>query len=623
MKHTRPSLLARLLLGCIPIGLTFTSASNAEEALPGYHTPEEIISELKALEQAPVAQVISLGKTAQGREIVALRVSSAVGDPDSKPAIAVFGAVHAPQRMASELTLDLARDIRSMVSGDNHLAEVDRVTWYFVPEPSPDSAAATLSAPFQERSTNTRPWDDDRDGEVDEDGPDDLNGDGWITQMRVKDGSGPWFPHPQDNRVMIVADKSKGEEGGWSILTEGYDNDGDGQFNEDPAGGVDFNRNFSWQYPDFTVGSGLNPVSEPENRAVADFLFSHPNVAIVYSISPQENLAHQWRPAQGGQGPGYKGIDGQDETYYKLFADTFAKYCKDLTGREAGEAPGPADASGSFAAWAYYHFGRWSVSSPGWWTGKPTAEEVTPVVVPDPATSSEAAVSEPAVEQVAGTPDDPASAPPADSGWDNSDSRGQEERDRLKWLEQQGIDAFAPWTAVQHDGLDELWGSVEVGGFKTLRLINPPYALLGTGISDSADDHSSDLFTLQSELLARLFVSLPKLEIDRIKTQALGGGVCRLSLRLINNGELPTMSQLGAQSGITYPLQVSLNLPAGASIISGKQRQPLPRLDGNGGSIELSWLLSCPQGGMATVEAGSIMSGQTSREVELAAGGAN
>ncbi|MBM3284677.1 MAG: hypothetical protein FJY81_02290, partial [Candidatus Aminicenantes bacterium] len=129
--------------------------------------------------------------------------------------------------------------------------------------------------------TNGRPVDDDLDMKMDEDGPDDLNKDGLITQMRVKDPEGKWIADPAEPRLMRLADPKKGEKGVYALYTEGLDNDGDGEYNEDPPGGYDMNRNygFNWQ-PDYVQrGAGDYPFCFPETQAVRDFLLAHPNIA--------------------------------------------------------------------------------------------------------------------------------------------------------------------------------------------------------------------------------------------------------------------------------------------------------------------------------------------------------
>ena len=87
--------------------------------------------------------------------------------------------------------------------------------------------------------------------------------------MRVHDPTGKYMAHPQDPRILIEAEADKNEQGRFRILTEGIDNDKDGKFNEDGPGGVDFNRNFTFEYPYFQAGAGPSQVSETETRAVA------------------------------------------------------------------------------------------------------------------------------------------------------------------------------------------------------------------------------------------------------------------------------------------------------------------------------------------------------------------
>ncbi len=76
------------------------------------------------------------------------------------------------------------------------------------------------------------------------------------------------------------------EKGEFSLLGwEGLDNDGDGLVNEDPAGGYDMNRNWSWDWqPDYIQSGALEyPFCLPETRAVAEFVIAHPNIAAFQS----------------------------------------------------------------------------------------------------------------------------------------------------------------------------------------------------------------------------------------------------------------------------------------------------------------------------------------------------
>jgi hypothetical protein len=130
------------------------------------------------------------------------------------------------------------------------------------------------------------PVDDDNDGVTDEDGDDDLNGNGVIEQIRkYVPGQGNLRKSALDPRVLEPV--PAGQVGDYVILgSEGIDNDSDGRVNEDPVGGYDPNRNWAsnWQPNYVQFGSMDYPFQLPEAKAVNDFLMTHPNIAGVQSF---------------------------------------------------------------------------------------------------------------------------------------------------------------------------------------------------------------------------------------------------------------------------------------------------------------------------------------------------
>jgi hypothetical protein len=105
-------------------------------------------------------------------------------------------------------------------------------TFYIVPTINPDAREHYLKKPNTASSPRTglSPRDNDGDGVIDEDGPDDLDGNGHITQMRRRNPNGRFISHPDYPNVMIQA--PPGAKGEWEILgQEGIDNDGDGAVN--------------------------------------------------------------------------------------------------------------------------------------------------------------------------------------------------------------------------------------------------------------------------------------------------------------------------------------------------------------------------------------------------------
>lgn len=233
---------------------------------------------------APRARLRSLGRSYGGREMWILTVTNfAKGGDRDKPAFWIDGAIHANEIQGSEVALYTAWYLLEMY-GRNPLVTrlLDERTFYVVPMMNPDSRDAHMHRP---NDTNTprggqRPTDNDRDGRFDEDGPDDLDGDGQITQMRLRDPAGRWKPHPRFPNLLVEA--APDEPGGYRLLgPEGFDNDGDGRVNEDGDGQYDPNRNWPWQWqPEYVEGGSHHyPLSIPENRMVADFILDHSNIA--------------------------------------------------------------------------------------------------------------------------------------------------------------------------------------------------------------------------------------------------------------------------------------------------------------------------------------------------------
>jgi len=229
------------------------------------------------------ARLVSLGKSYGGRDMWVMTVSdfSASDDP-RKPGFWIDGAIHANEIQATEVVLYTAWYLLEMRPESPQIQQLLRErVFYLMPMMSPDSRDAHF---YEANSTNSprtgqRPVDDDQDGRVDEDGPDDINGDGHISTMRVKDPHGRWKSHPDFPNLMVPV--KEGEKGQYSLLgAEGIDNDGDGQVNEDGDGSYDPNRDWGWMWqPEYVQrGAYRYPFSILENRLVADFIVDHPNI---------------------------------------------------------------------------------------------------------------------------------------------------------------------------------------------------------------------------------------------------------------------------------------------------------------------------------------------------------
>ncbi len=549
-------------------------AEEAEPAIPGYADEEAFAQQLGELAASPFARVESLGTTLGGREVKLVTVGQ--GNADAKPALLVLGSVHPPMRVGSELAVRMARRLVDDAEAGGAAAEIlERVTVHFIPRPSPDACAAFSRRPFRERTKNLRPMDLDGDGEIDEDGPEDLTGNGWIAQMRVEDPAGEYIPHPADDRVMIRADRTRGERGRYLLFPEGRDLDGDGEQSEDPPGGVAFNRNFTFNYPFFACGAGPHQVSEVETRAVADFAFDRTNLAALFTFTPEDNLMHLWRPSPQSDAARIKtAVHSDDAPYFERLAERY---------RESIEAEDPPESpagEGSVSEWAYFHFGRWSLAARGWW-------------IPQVAAGEEG-------EKEQGDEGQP---PKTASG--SGDDRGAEELNALRWFAREGIDGFIDWQPVEHPDFPDQ--KVEVGGFRPYYRWNPPAAELDA----LAEKHHAFL----TELVERL----PRLELAELEAEDLGHGVWRITATVSNAGFLPTASRMGEIAREPLPLQAEIELPEGAELVRGHPRVRIRRLLGSGDREEVVWMVHAPSAATVRVRAFSPSVGEVAGAVELTA----
>ena len=258
------------------------SAAEVKLSFDHFYNHAEMTEALKALQKAnpQFMKLISLGKSYQGRDIWAVILNnSKTGPADHKSGFYIDGNIHGNEIQGTEVALYAIWYLLNNY-GKTELATrlLDERAFYFIPTMNPDSRDYFIDK-RQAHRTGLIPVDDDQDGVADEDGPDDLDGDGFITTMRKKDPKGRFVAHPDDPRILIPV--RPGQKGEYTMLgTEGIDNDGDGLINEDDLGGYDMNRNygFNWQPQYVQYGAGPYPFAYPETKATRDFLLAHPNI---------------------------------------------------------------------------------------------------------------------------------------------------------------------------------------------------------------------------------------------------------------------------------------------------------------------------------------------------------
>ena len=530
-----------------------------------YSNRQQLAQRVGALEKSypQYVKTQSLVKTAGNSDIWMVTIGT--GQTDRKPAVAVVGGVDGKHLLGVELAIGFAEKLLANAHADSIRHLLESQTFYVFPNMSPDATEQYFADVRYERSGNGLTTDDDRDGERGEDGFDDLNGDGKITLIRVTDPTGSYIPNPAEPRSMIEADPTAGQMGRYLVYTEGVDNDGDGQFNEDGSGGVHFNMNATYNYRNFMPGAGEHAVSELENRALFDFLYDAFNVYAVVAFGPYNNLSTPEKVSGRNGEASYSALSrrpgGNKITSWNARDADVSSTVSAIYNRIMGTtgAPKTVAGEGNFAEWAYYHYGRYSFSTPGWW--------VPEVIGAPEGTTAEV---------------DPAAA-------------------YLQWAGAEGLtNTYTEWQEIQHP--DFPGKTVEVGGVHPFVVNNPPYALVDGIVAKHTD------------FLVALAGMAPEIDILDSRTEKLDNGLTRISLNVFNKGLLPSLTQVGERSYFLKRVLVNVKTTGNQKVISGRKVQTLGVIDGRG-TVELSWVV---QGnGSLTIEAGSLATGTKAIEVSL------
>ncbi len=256
-----------------------------------YYDYDEVVTALRVLHEAypDLTKLEIVGKSEEDRAIYALTINNAkTGNELNKPGVYIDGNIHGNEIQAGEVCLYYANMLLTKYGENEKITKVvDRNVHYIIPVVNVDGRYHFFKdANTMHSSRSIRvPKDDDGDGLFDEDAPDDLDGDGSITQMRIKDPYGNYKVDPEDKRNLIRI--KPGEKGEYTLLGyEGIDNDGDGKLNEDAEGYLDPNRNwgFNWEPPYVQSGAGNFPFSGVGLKAINEWIGKRPNIIVAIAF---------------------------------------------------------------------------------------------------------------------------------------------------------------------------------------------------------------------------------------------------------------------------------------------------------------------------------------------------
>lgn len=497
--------------------LFFVFTLKAEPLFEAYHDNKELDQFINSLNSQYLKKEI-LGKTLGANTIHCLKFSSG---KETKPAILILGDTNPASPAGTEIILQWLK--KSVQNKAELEALLESCSLYIIPRPFPDALDSFFNKPYRENQLNKTPVDSDSDLELNEDGFEDLNGDGFISVIRIKDDNGTFFEH-KDSPLLMTKTKND-KSASYRLISEGIDNDKDEAFNEDPAGGVNPNKNFSFSYPYFQKDSGIHQFSETESKAIADFAFKHPEIFLVFSFSSEDNLVKPWKEDPQKKKASIRStVYQEDEVFFELYSSKF-KSAFDI--KKLNHSKNTAN--GSLAHWAYYHFGRISLTTTPW---EIPADEIKG-------------------EQAA-------------------------EIKELEWLKKNRPQALSQWSRIKHPDFP---GKIcEVGGIKPFFSFVPDIDVC----TQKAEKFNSFIQSIKD--------CRPKLLVTEFKTEKLSDSLSRLTLKIKNEGTLPFRSKIGEESRKIHPLNISLDLPKTWSLYNGHIKTQIGNLKVKE-EKEISWLI--------------------------------
>lgn len=558
-----------------------------------YFVFDELTAHLQGMADTypKLASLESIGKSWQGRDVWVMTLTNPeTGTPDTKPAFYIDGHIHAEEVTTSHTALYTIWYLLTNYGDDADVTWLlDNMTFYIIPRINPDGAEISLTEPHHWCGNGRYlPGEETTKGLCQHD----IDGDGLIVQMRIEDPNGEWRVSEDDPRLMVQRAPGEVNNGPYyRLYREGEirgEWDGINFEIQKPRDG-NLNRNFpaGWR-PEFRqYGAGDLPLSEPETKAVADFILNHPNISGMQCYHTHGGL--HLRPSLVEPDAGIPRFDlavynrigamGTELTGYPVIS-VYEEFTTDPDKPRVG----------SLMQWSYDEFGIITFSTELW----------NPELA--------AGIEFPAKYQV----------------------RARSTEDEIKLLEYNdkhlGGKGFVEWHEFDHPQL----GKVELGGWTHMYTFrNPPPVSMAT--TDEAKNflfdtiHTNCLFTLKHAM------TTPLIAIQNVAVEKLADDLYKVSAIIANNGFLPThLTQRALAHGTANEIEVTLN--GDGEIVMGKMEQAIGHLAGRDERTatwspwlrewgdttrKLEWLIRAPENTMLTITASAQKAGTKEVEISL------
>jgi murein tripeptide amidase MpaA len=486
-----------------------------------------------AMEYPELLRVESAGRSFEGREIlVAIVTNVRTGADADKPAMWADGNIHASELAGSMACLHL---LQTLLSGHGRDADITRCldgrVFYVCPRVNPDGAEWALADPPRLIRSSTRPYpyDEEPVGGLRRE---DVDGDGRMLTMRIRDPNGGWKASDRDPRLLVRREPTECGGTYFRVLPEGRIEDFDGITIalQPRRESLDLNRNFPayWRGEAEQAGAGPFPASEPEIASIAHFISRHANItgAVAFHtysgvlLRPYSHLPDEQMPAEDLRVFRRIGDKGTELTGYPHASayHEFRYHPKEVI-------------TGDFDSWMYDHRGVFA------WT----------VEIWSP--QRQAGISD--YKYIEWYREHPV----------------EDDLKLLRWNDGAlGGRGFVDWYAFDHPQL----GPVELGGWDSLYTwSNPPPGLL-----------EKEIAPLSQWLIWHALIS-PKLEILEASALPLGADSWRVRLAVHNTGWLPSyVTRHALDAKLVRGVVFEIELPEDARLATGQVREERGQLEG-------------------------------------------
>lgn len=551
-----------------------------------YYKYDELEKNLKYFsEKYPeLCDLESICVTEENRNVYAMTITNKkTGAALDKPAFHIDGNTHAGEVTGSMAAMHAIDVLLTGYGEDKVITKIlDRMTIYVVPRISPDGAETYLTTPYSIRSVN-RVHNPEKGGIRSED----LDGDGVIRMMRIPTPYGAWKKDKDDSSIMAKRDPGDADGDFYDIYVEGNFEafDGDENLKEKKQDwSLDFNRNYpyGWFPENRQAGAGKYPLSNPETKAMADWVIEHPNIGGVSTNHTSGGIILYPPGTRPSTAVSEKDINqfieianmGKEELGYEPL-NIYDSFIAD---------PANYD-SGAFDDWCYQSQGIVAYTVELWDLAKRVG---VPLV------------------------------------WNarNKES-AQEELKRfvacMKWVKENAPEYYEDWKPFHH----ETFGDVEIGGFNfKFSQQNPPESFLN-GVLEQ-----------MTRFMIRFAQSMPRLTIDTFTSEKVSDDIYKVTAVVGNLGYLPTnLTEEAKKLNISKEVEVTIS---GGKVVSGLEKTKIGNLEGYGststgtnfyGNIstdynakarkKLTWVVQAKNGTEITVSCAQEKSGKASKTITL------